>query len=97
MKHRMTVQSEAAVRKSCAKRGVMCKRSALMSEDTHKKVSASVCRFTQPDGKTFLWIDIICSGFTFFALRIAVSYSRLYSTGMHEVWFVSTCHSRQGN
>ena len=35
------------------------------------------------------------SVFTFFALRIAVSYSWLYS--VREVWFVSTCHSRQGN
>jgi len=30
-----------------------------------------------------------------FALRIAVSYSQLYS--VREIWFVSTCHSRQGN
>ena len=30
-----------------------------------------------------------------FALRIAVSYSRLYS--VREIWFVSTCYSRQGN
>jgi len=30
-----------------------------------------------------------------FALRIAVSYSRLYSVG--EVWFVTTLHWRQGN
>ena len=30
-----------------------------------------------------------------FALRIAVSCSLLYS--VREIWFVSTCHSRQGN
>jgi len=36
-KHRTTVRSEGVVRKVCAKREVMCKRSALMSEDTHKK------------------------------------------------------------
>ena len=30
-----------------------------------------------------------------FALRIAVSYSCLYS--VRDVWFASTCHSRQGN
>ena len=30
-----------------------------------------------------------------FALRLAVSYSLLYS--VREVWFVSTCHLRQGN
>jgi len=34
------------------------------------------------------WIYLI-------ALRLAVSYSLLYS--VHEVWFVSTCHLRQGN
>jgi len=34
-------------------------------------------------------------GIYLFALRIAVSYSWLYS--VREIWFVSTCHSRQGN
>ena len=38
MKHRTTLRSEAAVRKVCAKWEVMRKRSALMSEDTHKKL-----------------------------------------------------------
>ena len=36
-KHRKTVGNEAAVRKVCAKREVVRKRSAVMSEDTHKK------------------------------------------------------------
>ena len=56
-KHRTTVRSEAAVRKVCAKREVTRRSSALMSEDTHKKVSASVRRFTELDGKVFLWIN----------------------------------------
>ena len=34
------------------------------------------------------WIEL-------FALRIAVSYSLLYP--VREIWFVSTCHLRQGN
>jgi len=53
----MTVQSGTAVRKVFAKQEVMRKRSTLMSEDTQKKVSASVCRFTELDDKAFLWID----------------------------------------
>jgi len=54
----MTVRSETAMRKVCAKQEVMHKRSAPMSEDTHKKVSASVWNFTELDDKElFLWID----------------------------------------
>ena len=45
------------MRKVHAKREVMRKRSALMSEDTHTKVCVSVRRFTELDGKVFLWID----------------------------------------
>ena len=56
-KHHTTVRSEAAVIKVCVKRQVMRERSALMSEDTHKKVSASMRRFTELDGKVFVWID----------------------------------------
>ena len=35
------------------------------------------------------------SGYTFSHYELPVSYSRLYS--VREVWFVSTCHSHQGN
>jgi len=35
------------------------------------------------------------SGFTFSYYELPISYSRLYS--VREVWFVSTCHSCQGN
>jgi len=52
-KHHTTVRSGPAVRKICEKRKVMRERSALMSEETHKKVSASVRRFTELDGKVF--------------------------------------------
>jgi len=41
--------------KVCAKREVMRKCSALMSEDTQK--GASVRKLTELDGKVFLWID----------------------------------------
>jgi len=56
-KRHTTVWSETSVIKVRAKREVMRKRSALMSEDTHKKVSASIHRFAELHGKVFLWID----------------------------------------
>jgi len=56
---------------------------------------ASACRFSRNYPRqffrgehSFLWIYL-------FALRLAVSYSLLCS--VREVWFVSTCHLRQGN
>jgi len=48
---------EAAVRKICANRAVIHQRSALMSEDTHKKVSTSVRRLIKPNGEVYLWIN----------------------------------------
>ena len=45
--------------------------------------------------QTKRWFSLPLQWIYLFTLRIADSYSRLYSVG--EVWFVSTCYSSQGN
>jgi len=52
----------------------------------------------QIDLLAYLWPKlggILIQWIYLFALRLAVSYSLLYS--VREIWFVSTCHLRQGN